>query len=135
MTSLAPDLVREIEERANVMPLGDLHERRRKLLTTLAPLKALHGHGGIWDDKRKALLEAMKVRARMTMAERNIKATDQSVEAAGYSDPQYEQFLDQGISDRIQYIMLANELTEIEELIRDRELGLAVYNSELRLGR
>jgi hypothetical protein len=135
MTSLAPDLVREIEDRANVIPLGDLHERRRKLLDTLAPLKALHGHNGIWDDKRKQFLETMKVRARMDMAEKGVKATDQTVEAAGYADPQYAALIDQGITDRIEYIKLANELTEIEELIRDRELGLAVYNSELRLGR
>lgn len=133
--TLAPDLVREVEGRADVLPLGDLQARRRKLLERLAPLKALHGHGGLFDDKRKQMLEAMKVRHRMAMTAEGIKVTEGMVEAHAYADPQYEAFLDQGVTDRIDYITLANELTEIEEQIRDRELGLLVYNAELKLTR
>jgi hypothetical protein len=132
---LAADEVRPVEDRAQVAALGDLHARRRALINRLAPLKALHGHNGIWDDKRKQLVEAMKVRARMAMLANGQKPTDQAVEAAAYADKQYEDFLDQGERDRIDYITLATELSEIEELIRDRELCLLVYNSEVKLDR
>ena len=133
--TLAPDVVRPVEDRADVMPLGDLHARRRALLSTLNPLKALHGHNGIWDDKRKQLLEACKIRARMSLTEAGQKATDAMVEAMGYADAQYAAFIDEGIAQRVEYLTLATELTEIEELIRDRELCLLVYNSEVKLDR
>lgn len=133
--TLVPEIVRPVEDRADVLPLGDLHARRRALLGTLNPLKALHGHNGVWDDKRKQLLEACKIRARMQLAEQQQKATEAMVEAMGYADPQYAAFIDSGIAERIEYLTLANELTEIEELIRDRELCLLVYNSEVKLDR
>ena len=134
-TTLAPDEVRPVEDRAQVASLGDLQQRRRALLSTLAPLKALHGHNGIWDDKRKQLLEACKIRARMSLADAGQKATEAMVEAMGYADAQYATFIDDGITARIEYVTLANELTEIEEQIRDRELCLLVYNSEVKLAR
>jgi hypothetical protein len=135
VTALAPDLVREVESRAEVLPLGDLHARRRALLVALAPLKALHGHGGLFDDKRKQMLEAMKVKARMALTDIGQKTTEGMIDAMAYADEQYARFIDQGITDRIEYLHLANELSEIEELIRDRELGLLVYNAELKLSR
>jgi hypothetical protein len=135
VTVLAPDLVRDVEGRAEVLPLGDLHARRRALLVPLAPLKALHGHGGLFDDKRKQMLEAMKVKARMALTDAGQKTTEGMIDAMAYADEQYARFIDQGITDRIEYLNLANELTEIEELIRDRELGLLVYNAELKLSR
>jgi hypothetical protein len=132
---LAADEVRPVEDRAQVAALGDLHARRRTLLTTLAPLKALHGHGGLYDDKRKQLLEACKIRARMTLTDAGQKITEGMVDAMAYADEQYAAFIDSGITARIDYLTLANELTEIEELIRDRELCLLVYNSEVKLDR
>jgi hypothetical protein len=132
---LTADEVRPVEDRAQVASLGDLHARRRALLATLNPLKALHGHNGIWDDKRKQLLEACKIRARMLLTEQGQKVTEDRVEAMGYADEQYAAFIDTGITARIEYLTLANELTEIEEMIRDRELCLLVYNSEVKLDR
>lgn len=134
-TQLAPDDVRPVEDRARVDSLGDLHQRRRDLLKTLAPLKALHGHNGLFDDKRKQFLEAMKIKARLALTLGGVKTTDAAVEAAAYADAQYERFLDSGYTDRIEYITLANELTEIEERIKSREIELLVYNSEVKLDR
>ena len=128
-------LVRAIEDRADVVPLEALHAARRQLLITLAPLRALHGPFGCWDDKRKQLVEALKVRARATLAETGQKTTEAMVEAEAYGDPQYLAFLDQAERDKIEYLMLANQLTEIEEKVRDRELCLQAYSSELRLTR
>jgi hypothetical protein len=133
--SLPPDLVREIEERANVDPLGVLHARRRQLLVTLAPLKALHGHNGVWDDKRKQLLEAMKVQARMAMTEAGQKVTEGAVDSMAYADELYARFIDEGISARIDYITQQNEYDEIAERIRSREIELLAYNGELKLAR
>jgi phage gp46-like protein len=133
--TLPPDLVREIEARAGVDALGELHARRRQLLVNLAPLKALHGHNGIWDDKRKAYLECSKVNARMTLTANAQKTTEAAVEAQAYADPEYLKFIDDGIAARIEYITQQNELDEITERIRSREIELLAYNGELKLAR
>ena len=134
-TALAPDELTPLESRADVDALGDLHARRRLLLTQLAPLKALHGHNGIWDDKRKQMVEACKVRARLTLIEQGQKATDAAVESAAYADEQYARFIDDGITARIEYLNLQNEYDEIAERIRNREIALLAYNGELKLAR
>lgn len=132
-SSLAADTLRAIEARAEVDGLGDLHQLRRELLTTLAPLKAMHGHNGLYDDRRKQLLEALKVRARMKFTQDGTKVTEGAVEAAAYADEQYERFLDDGYSERITYIEQASILSEIEERIRSREIELLCYNAESKL--
>jgi hypothetical protein len=126
---------RPVEERAEVFSLEGLHAERRKLLVHLAPLKALHCHNGLYDDKRKNMVEAMKVKARMAIITAGGKPTDASVEAAAYSDEQYEAFLDQGVTDRIAYIHQQNELDEITEQIKSREIELLVFNSEVKLAK
>ena len=133
--TLAPDEVSALESRAEVDALGDLHARRRLILDSLAPLKALHGHGGLFDDKRKQFLEAMKVKARMALTTSGTKITEGAVDSIAYADEQYERFIDDGISARIEYITRQNELDEISERIRNRELALLCFNSEVKLAR
>lgn len=133
--TISPDEVRPVEERAEVDSLGDLQARRRAVLVNLAPLKALHGHNGIWDDKRKSLLECCKVKARMTLTDAGQKVTEGLVDAMAYADGQYARFIDDGIAARIDYINLQNELDEITERIESRQTELLVYNSEVKLAR
>ncbi len=132
-TTLAPDQLSALEDRANVDGLGDLHARRRQLMLTLAPLKALHGPFGLFDDRRKRLLESLKIRARSTLAEAGAKATEGLVDATAYADPQYERFLDDAYQAKIDYLNAATELSEIEERIKSREIELLSYNAETRL--
>jgi hypothetical protein len=134
--ALSADEVRAVEGRADVDALGDLHQRRRQLLVTLAPLKALHGPFGLFDDRRKRMLESLKVRARSDLsASRDKKPTEGEIDATAYADPQYEAFLDEAYQAKIDYLNQATELSEIEERIRSRELELVTYAAEVRLGR
>ena len=127
--------VKAIESRADVDSLDLLHHKRRVLLVHLNPLKALHGSFGLWDDRRKQMLEAMKVKARQRLAESGQKTTEGMVESEAYADPDYLAFLDQGYEARIAYLTMHNELDEIAERIRSRELELAAYSAEVRLQR
>ena len=125
-----------LESRAQVESLEELHQRRRQLLTLFAPLKALHGNFGLFDDRRKRMLESLKVRARQNLsANAEKKPTEAQIDSAAYADPQYEAFLDQAYADKIDFINQSTELSELEERIRSRELELSVYSSELRLAR
>lgn len=134
--TLPPDELKALESRADTDSLGDLHARRRQLMITLGPLKALHGPFGIFDDRRKQMLEALKVRARQTLsAGSEKKPTESAIDSAAYADPQYEAFLDQAWQEKVDYVNQANELSELEERIRSREIELMTYGAEARLQR
>lgn len=138
MTMTAPDFTGELtplESRAEIASLEGLHVERRQLLREYAPLRALHGPNGKFDNKRKALLEACKIRARMALQKAGEKTTDAAVDAAGHADEQYVSFIDQGIASAVRYIELETQVSEIEERIRNREISLLCYNSEAKLAR
>jgi hypothetical protein len=127
--------VSALESRADVASLEGLHAERRQLLPEYSTLRALHGSNGKWDVRRKALLEAMKVRVRMELAARNEKITDATVDALAHGADQYIEFIDQGIYGATRYVVLETQISEIEERIRNREIGLYSYNAESRLAR
>jgi hypothetical protein len=134
-TAAMPDTATDLEDRASIESLETLHHERRVLIRTLAPLKAVHGSFGMWDAKRKQMSRAMMVKAKMDMQQRGEKVTDMMIEAHALTDPQFVAFLDQGERDRIEYLTQQPVLDEIEERIRNREIALQAYNSELRLAR
>jgi hypothetical protein len=135
-TTLTPDELSALESRAEVDSLGDLHARRRSLMVQLAPLKALYGSFGLWDARRKQLVEALKVKARMDLTTPDgKKPTETQIDAVAHADPQYERFLDDSLDARTQYLNMETELSEIEERIRGRELALMAYSAEVRLSR
>lgn len=124
-----------LESRAETESLEALHVQRRQILPEYAYLRAMHGAGGKWDNKRKALLEAMKIRARDDMTAKGEKITESAVDARGHADDQYVSFIDQGIANATRYVELETEISEIEEKIKGREIALMCYSSETRLGR
>jgi hypothetical protein len=124
-----------LENRAEVEPLEGLHEQRRTLIRTLAPLKAQHGSYGLFEARRKQMSRACMVRARMDIIKRGEKPTEAMVESEALCDPQFVSFLEQAERDRIEYIVQQTSLDELEERIRNREIALQCYNGELRLTR
>lgn len=138
MTMTAPAFngeLTELESRADLDSLEGLQVERRQLLPEFAPLKALHGPFGKFDHKRKAMLEACKIRARMEMQQKGEKITEAAVDALGHADGQYIAFIDEGIVNATRYIELDIAVSEIEERIRNREFSLLAFNAEARLGR
>lgn len=133
-SALPADEMSALESRAEIDSLGDLHARRRQLMQQLAPLQATYGSFGMWDARRKALLESLKVRARMDLSCEK-KPTEAQIDAAAHADPQYERFLDDSYAAKIEYIHLDTELSEITERIRNRELALMAFTAEVRMAR
>ena len=123
-----------LESRADLDSLEGLHVERRQLLPEYAHLRALHGPNGKWDAKRKALLEATKIRARMLCQQRNEKVTEGLIDAMAHADDQYVDFIEEGVSGATRYVQLETAISEIEERIRGREFALLAYNAEARLG-
>ena len=52
-----------------------------------------------------------------------------------HADEQYVRFLDEGIAGHIDYLRLQNDVDDLNERIRSRELEILAYNSELKLAR
>jgi hypothetical protein len=133
--AVPPVALRAIEARADVESLTDLHRQRRQLMNVLAPLAALHGNFGKWDAKRSQMFKAMEVKARLGLMAMTGKATDKAVEAQAGDDEQYVRFVDDGITGHIEYLRLNNDLQDLNDRIRSREVELGIYNAELRLAR
>lgn len=125
--------VRAIEGKADVESLGVLHHLRRELLKELAPLKALHGPFGLFEDKRKQMIEAMKVKVRQERPVGAPKLSNDAVDALAHAHQDYVSFLDTAEDARINYIRKANDLSEIEERIRSRDIEIQFATAELRL--
>lgn len=127
--------LRALEARADVDCLEDLHARRRALVEQNAALIARYGSFGMHDDYRKGFVECQKLRARMALAKENAKVTEGMVDAAAYGSEEYARFLDNALAEKVAYLKAQNEIDEIDEKIRGREIALLSYNAELKLQR
>lgn len=124
-----------LEERAEVDALSALHEKRKDILVEFGPLKAMHGSFGLFDHKRKAMVSAMKIKARLKLIANGGKVTDDIVDAEAHVDPQYLSWLDEQMEDKVRFVHLEAELDSLHEVIRNRELALQIFNSEVKLAR
>lgn len=132
-----PDSPNELESRAGAESLEELQQARRDLLTKLAPLKALHGPFGLFDARRKQMLEALKIQSYHQLVkdgEHNGKPPEWRVDAEAHGDPMYATTIDNAVTDRIEYLTLETELSALEERIRSREAELFAYGREIRMG-
>lgn len=124
-----------LESRADIDSLEDLHERRRQIVAANKRLVALHGNFGLFDNFRKKMLECEKVRVRMDLTAKGVKTTETMIDAEAHASEPYARFLDTALDEKIEHIRVSNELSEIEERIRARELALTAYSRELALAR
>jgi hypothetical protein len=122
-----------LEERAAIESLEHLHAERRSLIEANAKLFALYGNFGHYDDHRKRMVEALKVAARMELTKAGVKITEDLVTATAYGSDRYQQFIDNALDEKIQYLKAQNEVDELNELIRARELALTAYSREISL--
>lgn len=128
-----PDGRAMLEERVGTDPLDALHAARQALIDELAPLRTLYGPGGLYDDKRKQLLELCKVDARKRLTEGGAKTTEAAIDAAAYTDKRYEDLLSDAEMQRIEWVRLENRCTDIEDRIHSRGLEITAYSREAGL--
>lgn len=124
-----------LESRADVYCLEELLAQRRALVEQDKILKTLHGPGNKWDVKRKIMLEMMKIRWRAKLREQGEKVTEAMIDSYAHADEQYVQFVEDGIAAGALHGDLENQITDITDRIRGREVALNAYNAETRLGR
>jgi hypothetical protein len=122
-------ILHDLEARAQVDSLERLHHRRRTLVKRLAKLEALYGPFGLADSYRRQMRGVIATELRGS----GKKLTKDAAEDAAAADPRYRQLLDDQLDGAAQFRLLKVRVTEIEELIRNRDLALQTYNKELGL--
>lgn len=132
---MAPDRRAEWEDKVGTDSLEALHAARDAINAELIPLKALYGAFGLWDATRQQMTRAYMVKARMGITERGEKPTEKLVEAEALADPEYGEWLDRAVNDRIRYLQLQNDVDKLDERIRSREIEFMCWAAEARLAR
>ena len=119
----------DLEARASVDSLERLHHRRRVLMKRLAKLEALYGPYGLADSYRRQMRGVIATEIRAS----GRRLTKDAAEDAAAADPRYMKLLDNQLDGAVQYRLLKVRVTEIEELIRNRDLAIQAFNKELWL--
>jgi hypothetical protein len=122
-----------LEHRADVVSIEALHQERRRLVEENGKLLALYGPFGHYDDHRKHMVEALKIKARLDLKNGGEKTTEAMIDAHAYGSDDYARFIDGALTEKIAFLNIANRITEIEEQIRDREQKMRAYTAELTL--
>jgi hypothetical protein len=125
------ELMTDMEQKAEIDSLDALHAKRRQLLPEYSALKALHGQNGKYDLRRKNRLEAAKIQARMDMEKEGAKITEAAVDARAHTDAGYEKFIEDGITAGTRFIVVENDMNEINERIENRLSMLYAYGREV----
>lgn len=123
----------DLERRADVDAIERLHDERRRLYKENAKIIALYGPFGIFDDRRKQILESIKVRIRYERRDQKPRASNDEIDSAAHADPRYEKFLNEALDEKIMYLRVWNRISEINELVQNRAIALSAYKAELKL--
>lgn len=122
-----------LEARAGLESLDALQARRRRIAERITSLEAVHGPGGIWDERRRSLRGVIATEIREIARMESRKMTEAEVEDRSNADPRYIAFIDSGLEERIEYLTLKTQRDELTERIKNREFSLLAYNAETRL--
>lgn len=147
-TAEIPD-AKALEQRAEVASLEALQHKRRQLLTEYAPLAAKFKGGAV------AGTDAARKRHRALVAKRILveqqqlweakakpgvvavgpfkEPSETALERMANADTEHIAFCDKLEADYTRFIVLENDIQEVNEKIRSREVELYAYNAELRM--
>lgn len=134
-TATMPE-AKAIEMRADVDSLEVLQHKRRQLLKDYAPLAAKFKGGAVagTDAARKRHRALVAKRLLVQMEQKQEKApSEAALERMANADTEHIQFCDNLEADYTRFIVLENDIQEVNEKIRSREVELYAYNAELRM--
>lgn len=157
MTATMPEVApTDRELRAEVPSLEWLHHRRRELKKEWKPLEAMYGgsrgQGSFSDAERKRNRDytATQIETALRLAHDEMKAkaakpgsalvigefkapSEAYLERLANAHPDHIAFCRKMKEEVERYLELENQIAEIEELIRSREIELYSYNREISL--
>jgi hypothetical protein len=108
----------DIEARVGIPPIEELLAERDTLVKKLAPLRAKHGPGGIFQDERKVELAKIAAALRATWVGEAKKVTEAQIEEASHSDPRYVDYIVKATVEKAEYVVLENTVQGISDTIQ-----------------
>lgn len=129
-----------LEHRAEVLNLDALQTVRRNLVEQYAPLAAKFkggaGNGSSSDAARKRhrALIAKSILIEQFGGDKK-EPSETALERMANADPRHIEFCDDLERQFAKFIVLENEIADVNEQIRDREERMRVYRAELGLAR
>ncbi len=125
----------DVEQRIGIEPLDRLHAERDTIVTELAPLRARHGPGGVWEAQRKVEWSKLAVIYREGAQADGKKMTEAEIEQRAHCAPRYVDFLTQGVSEKVRYFTLETQLDGIADRINRGQALARFAAAELGLAR
>jgi len=125
----------DIEERMGLVPLEELLAERDKFIKSVAPLRARHGPGGVWDDLRRVHRSTIAMKLRAQKASAGEKVTEAWLEDAAQADGDYLAFITAGVQEKIAHTELENRIQGIEDQINRGQAVARYLSNELGLSR
>lgn len=108
----------EIEQRMGLPPVEGLLAERDELVAQVAPLRARHGPGGVWDDLRRVHRATIAMKHRAQAIAAGTKVTEAYLEDAAQADLDYLAFIEIGVLEKITHTELENRIQGIEATIQ-----------------
>lgn len=133
--SLPLTVMGDTELRMGIEPLELLLAARAELVKEIAPLRALHGPFGSWQDLRKIELSRIAVGIRAQAAADGKKITEAGVDELAHSDERYISFLTQGVKDKTRYFEIEDRIAGIADQINRGQSISRYLAAEVMLAR
>lgn len=128
-----------LESRADVSNLDALQAKRRALVKEYAPLAAQFrggsGHGSSSDAARKRHRSLVAKRILLTQFKDQKEPSETALERMANADIEHIQFCEDLEREFTRYVLLENDIADVNEQIRSREEELRCYRAELGLAK
>lgn len=123
--------VNDWEDKVGVPNLDALQQQRRELIEKVAPLEAMFGARGTYDDRRK--VELSRVKARIRAKALPAKIPQGVVDDMAHVDDAYVDFVIEATKQRAKWVKLSNQIRDIDDQIFHSNTIIGYARSELKL--
>jgi hypothetical protein len=121
------------EVKMGLAPIEELLAERDTLVTQIAPLRAKHGPGGIFQDERKVELAKIAAALRAQAVLDGKKVTEAQLDEMSHSDDRYAAYILKATQEKTDYVIAENTVQGITETIRRGEAIARFVTQELTL--
>jgi hypothetical protein len=123
----------EVEAEMGLRPIEELLARRAQLIRDVAPLRALYGSFGTFDDMRKVELSRIKGLIRAEATAEGRKVSNDIVNDEAHAHPDYVDYITKATNERAHWVNLEGKVEAIEWYIRRGQSVASYLTAECRL--
>lgn len=127
--------MQEVQDRMGITNVEELLAERDALVKTVAPLRARHGQGGVYNDQRKILLATIATKLRVEALEKAYKLTEAACDDAAHAAPEYIAFVERAAIEKAEWAIQENTIDGITETINRGQVVGRYLSQEVGLSK